>query len=135
MDEDDLKGRLASAWQGGTLAEACGILVDEVRERRIPWLVNQFRPRLSEEEAEDCFSYATERLLKRSDRRDSIRDPYNYVLTCAKNEALDVLEEKACFPRVDPGWLSDAGGDPVDPDDGQNPGWHRWQTGADLENG
>ncbi len=97
----DVKLRLAESWKAGNVAEACGILVDEVMPRCVKWLINNF----SNLSQEDCFDDGVEGLLKRTPSR--VNDPYNYLFTSAKNSALDILRERKSIVRYDPDWQGD----------------------------
>ncbi len=99
----DVRERLTAAWQNHRIAEACGILMDEVLPRCLKWLLNGFvHQGVSYEDAEDCFDDAVEGLLKRD--ASQVDDPYNYVFTCAKNAALDLLRERKHLVCYDPDW-------------------------------
>ena len=99
----DIKERLVLAWQGQTIYDLCGILIEEARPRCIRWLLGQFgHQRISYEDAEDCFDGAVEGLLKRDPSQ--VTDPYNYVFTSAKNATLDILRERKPLVKYDPEW-------------------------------
>lgn len=99
----DVKSRLGAAWEANSIAETCGILLEEVRPRCLRWLLNNFGHQgLSEEDCEDCFNDGVEAVLNREPSQ--VSDPYNYVFTCAKNAALDILQERKHVVRYDPEW-------------------------------
>jgi RNA polymerase sigma factor (sigma-70 family) len=102
---DDVKERLASAWQGGRIEEVCGILIDEVQSRCIGSLLFKYGGKLSYEDCEDCFNYGVEKLLTHKDNPGDIRNPYSYVWTCAVHECVDMINERNKFVNFDPEWL------------------------------
>ena len=102
---EDLQGRLASAWLGGRMDEACGILIDEVQPRCVKSLLSKYGGKLSYEDCEDCFDRGVEKLLGHKDNPQEIGNPYNYVWTCAVNEGVDIMRERGQVVRFDPDWL------------------------------
>ena len=76
--------------------------MDDVRPRCIGWLLNRFSS-VSTEDAEDCFDAAIDNVLRRGPER--VNDVYNYLFTSARNNALDLVQERKHFPRFDPEWL------------------------------
>lgn len=122
---NDIRERLASAWQAGRVAEAYGILIDEVRLGCVRWLVARYGPRLSFEDAEDCFEHGMEKLVGRSENPGQVTNPYSYVWTCAKHEALDTLRERGIIVRFDPGWLAGESDEPSE-DESVKPAPRRW---------
>jgi len=102
---EDLQGRLALAWAGGRIDEACGILIDEVQPRCVKSLLSKYRGKLSYEDCEDCFDRGIEKLLSHKDDPQESGNPYNYVWTCAVNEGNDIMREHGQLVRVDPDWL------------------------------
>jgi len=108
---NDIKERISGAWGTGDVAEVCGLLVDHVMPRCIRWLLSKYgQGGLSYEDAEDCFNHGIEKLLERADCPDKVTDPYNYIWTCAKNEAVDILRENSRAVPLDPEWLAEDGG-------------------------
>ena len=101
-ETDIVKERLRDAWNSGRIHEACGLLVEDVRPRCIGWLLNNVSA-ISEEDAEDCFDAAVEGVL--SGRPERVRDVYNYVFTSVRNAALDIVQERKNFVRVDLDWI------------------------------
>lgn len=102
---NDVQGRLASAWLGGRIDEACGILIDEVQSRCVKSLLFKYGGKLSYEDCEDCFDCGVEKLLSHKDSPGDINNPYNYVWTCAVNEGVDIMRERGQVVRFDPDWL------------------------------
>ena len=99
----DVKLRLAEAWSAHGMAETCGVLVSEVSQRCVQWLLRKFHGQgLSHEDCEDCFNDGVEGLLKWSP--EQVKDPYNYVFTSALNAAYDVLSERKHIVQYDPSW-------------------------------
>ena len=99
----DVAERLNNAWHSHNIAEACGILMDDVMPRCLKWLLNGFGHQgVSHEDTEDCFNDAVEGLLKRDPSK--VNNPYNYVFTSAKNTALDLLRERKHLVRYNPEW-------------------------------
>lgn len=111
---DDVQGRLASAWLGGRIDEACGILIDEVQSRCVKSLLSKYGGKLSYEDCEDCFDYGVEKLLSHKDNPGDISNPYNYVWTCAVNEGMDMMRERGQIVRFDPDWLGSQEEDSAD---------------------
>ena len=102
-NDPDVKLLLAEAWKGDNIAEACGILVDDIMPRCVQWLLGKFhRQGLSYEDFEDCFNDGVEGLLKRSP--EQVPDPYNYVFTSALHAAFDTLRERNYIVQHDPDW-------------------------------
>ena len=100
----DVKSRLIDAWKAGKIAATCGVLVDEVSQRCVQWLLRKFHSQgLSFEDCEDCFNDGVEGLLNRSP--EQVKDPYNYVFTSALYAAYDMLGERKHVAQYDPNWL------------------------------
>lgn len=110
---DDVKERLASAWQGGHIDQVCGILIDEVQGRCVRSLLSKYGGGLSYEDCEDCFDHGVEKLLSHKDNPGDISNPYNYVWTCAVNEGVDIINEHSKSVNFDPEWLGSEEGDPA----------------------
>ena len=102
---DDVRERLQAAWSLGRTKEACGLLVEDVRPRCVGWLLNRFSS-ISKEDAEDCVDAATESVLCRDPGK--VRDVYNYLFTSAKNNALDLVEDREHLVPFDPEWIAGA---------------------------
>ena len=105
---DDVRERLQAAWSSRRIHEACGILVDDVRPRCIGWLLKRFAS-ISEEDAEDCFHAAIYSVLRRGSEK--VNDVYNYLFTSARNNALDLVQERKHFAPFDPEWIEGASDD------------------------
>ena len=105
---DELREHLDAAWVSGRIAEACGIFVEELRPRCIRWLLGGFSS-ISEEDAEDCFDAAIDGVLRRDPGK--VNDVYNYMFTSARNNALDLVQERKYFARFDPEWIEGASDD------------------------
>ena len=96
---DDVRERLQAAWSSGRIQEACGLLVEDVRPRYIRWLLNRVSS-ISMEDAEDCVDAAIDGVLRRGP--DKVSDVYNYLFTCARNAAFDLVQERKNLVFFDP---------------------------------
>ena len=125
----DVKLWLAEAWRNHRIAETCGVLVDEVSQRCVQWLLRKFHSQgLSSEDCEDCFNDGVEGLLKRSP--EQVKDPYNYVFTSALHAAYDMLGERRHIVQYAPSWL-EADAEPfADWSDAPQVGKVNWSTEA-----
>ena len=103
-----MRERLQAAWSSGRIHEACGFFVDDVRPRCIGWLLNRFSS-ISKEDAEDCFDAAIDSVLRRDPEK--VNDVYNYLFTSARNNALDLVQERRHLARFDPEWIEGASDD------------------------
>ena len=96
---DEVRERLGGAWGSGRIAEACGILVEDVKLRCVGWLLRGFSS-ISKEDAEYCFDAAIDSVLRRGPEK--VNDVYNYLFTSAKNNAFDLVQERKYFASLDP---------------------------------
>lgn len=103
--DKEVKERLNGAWEAGKIDEACGILIHEVEERVVKYLVFTFQGKLSDEDCEECFDCAVGKLVEHHKNPEGIRNAYSYVWTCAVNEAKDMLTELSQVVRYDPDWI------------------------------
>ena len=88
----DLRSRLAKTWKFDR-PRFWVILCDELKPYCMRWLFREFeRSNLCEEDFEDCFTDAVEGLMRRESKQ--IDSPMNYVFTCARNAALDIINER-----------------------------------------
>lgn len=101
-NKDDLSQRLASHWHQGELDSACGLLINDVQQKCLRYLTNEYGNTLSVEDCEDCFDYGVSKLLANKDSPEKIPNPYDYVWTCARNEAKDMCTEKNILIALDP---------------------------------
>ncbi len=114
-NQESVGSRLASAWLSGQIAEAAGILIDEVTPRCVKSLRLKFN-KLLWEDCEDCVECGIEKLMEHTKSPEKIKNPYSYVWTCAIHEAMDIMNDRSQVVHFDPEWL---GADKAD-DDGVN---------------
>jgi DNA-directed RNA polymerase specialized sigma24 family protein len=114
-NQESVGSRLASAWLSGQLAEAAGILIDEVTPRCVKSLLFKFN-KLSYEDCEDCVECGIEKLMEHTKSLGKIKNPYSYVWTCALHEAMDIMRGHNQVVHFDPEWL---GADKAEDDNGE----------------
>lgn len=103
----DLRERLQTAWSSGNIHEACGILVEDMKLWYFRWLLKEFSS-ISVEDAEECFDAAVESVLNRGHLK--VENIYNYLFTCVRRNALDLVEERKPLEPFDPEWIENASG-------------------------
>ena len=101
----DVKERLLKAWSSGNIHEAFGILVVDMWPWYIRWLLKRF-PSFSVDDAEECLDDAIESIHNRDP--ETVNNIYNYLFTCVRRNAINLVNERKSFVRLDPEWVEAA---------------------------
>ena len=74
----------------------------------VRWLLTRFSS-ISVDDAEECVDAAIESVYNRGNQK--VKNVYNYLFTCVRRNALDLVYERKPFVPLDPEWIEGASDD------------------------
>jgi DNA-directed RNA polymerase specialized sigma24 family protein len=98
QQEETLRRRLSDAWHGQRYLAFYQLVQDELIPKIHRGLRPEFRT-LSDEDLDDCISEAVTAFVRRSDA--TISNPESYIWTSARNQARDLMEDRARRQQVE----------------------------------